>query len=90
MSRIVLLLQVKCWQIRRQTKAPQAAGTIHTDFERGFICDEVMKFDDLKELGSIVQVQRVRGWQEGRIITALSNGVCISTLESEIVNSVIS
>ncbi|KAJ0975728.1 hypothetical protein J5N97_017693 [Dioscorea zingiberensis] len=44
--------KVKCWQIRRQTKAPQAAGTIHTDFERGFICAEVMKFDDLKELGS--------------------------------------
>lgn len=34
-------LQVKCWQIRRQTKAPQAAGTIHTDFEKGFICAEV-------------------------------------------------
>ncbi|KAJ6905361.1 obg-like ATPase 1 [Populus alba x Populus x berolinensis] len=44
--------EVKCWQIRRQTKAPQAAGTIHTDFERGFICAEVMKFDDLKEFGS--------------------------------------
>ncbi|KAG6790842.1 hypothetical protein POTOM_007011 [Populus tomentosa] len=57
----LLFSWVKCWQIRRQTKAPQAAGTIHTDFERGFICAEVMKFDDLKELGSIVQVQRVRG-----------------------------
>ncbi|XP_074272018.1 obg-like ATPase 1 [Silene latifolia] len=44
--------KVKCWQIRRQTKASQAAGTIHTDFERGFICDEVMKFEDVKELGS--------------------------------------
>ncbi|KAK4386441.1 LRR receptor-like serine/threonine-protein kinase GHR1 [Sesamum angolense] len=46
------LAKVKCWQIRRQTKAPQAAGTIHTDFEKGFICAEVMKFEDLKELGS--------------------------------------
>lgn len=36
------LMQVKCWQIRRQTKAPQAAGTIHTDFEKGFICAEVV------------------------------------------------
>lgn len=44
--------EVKCWQIRRQTKAPQAAGVIHTDFERGFICAEVMKFEDLKEMGS--------------------------------------
>ncbi|XP_011624023.1 obg-like ATPase 1 isoform X2 [Amborella trichopoda] len=33
--------EVKCWQIRRQTKAPQAAGAIHTDFERGFICAEI-------------------------------------------------
>jgi ribosome-binding ATPase YchF (GTP1/OBG family) len=32
---------VKCWQIRKQTKAPQAAGAIHTDFEKGFICAEV-------------------------------------------------
>lgn len=44
--------EVKCWQIRRQTKAPQAAGAIHTDFERGFICAEVMKYEDLKALGN--------------------------------------
>lgn len=34
------------------TKAPQAAGVIHTDFERGFICAEVYKYSDLVELGS--------------------------------------
>lgn len=34
------------------TKAPQAAGVIHTDFERGFICAEVYKYNDLVELGS--------------------------------------
>jgi len=44
--------EVKCWTIRKYTKAPQAAGVIHTDFERGFICAEVMKFDEFKELGS--------------------------------------
>ena len=44
--------EVKCWTIRQGTKAPGAAGVIHTDFERGFICAEVMSFDDLKELGS--------------------------------------
>ncbi|KAG6423581.1 hypothetical protein SASPL_113982 [Salvia splendens] len=44
--------EVKCWQICRQTKVTQTAGAIHTDFERGFICAEVMKFEDLKELGS--------------------------------------
>lgn len=37
-------LQVKCWQIRKQSKAPQAAGAIHTDFERGFICAEVYTY----------------------------------------------
>jgi len=44
--------EVKCWTIRKGTKAPQAAGVIHTDFERGFVCAEVMKFDEFKELGS--------------------------------------
>ncbi|GAX73034.1 hypothetical protein CEUSTIGMA_g486.t1 [Chlamydomonas eustigma] len=44
--------EVKCWQIRKGIKAPQAAGTIHGDFERGFICAEVMTYADLKELGT--------------------------------------
>ncbi|XP_024982382.1 obg-like ATPase 1 isoform X2 [Cynara cardunculus var. scolymus] len=59
--------EVKCWQIRRQTKAPQAAGAIHTDFERGFICAEVMKFDDLKDLGSEAAVKAAGKYkQEGK------------------------
>ena len=44
--------EVKCWTVRNGAKAPSAAGTIHTDFERGFICAEVMKYDDLVELGN--------------------------------------
>ncbi|XP_027196303.2 obg-like ATPase 1 [Dermatophagoides pteronyssinus] len=44
--------EVKAWTIQKGTKAPQAAGRIHTDFEKGFIMAEVMKFDDFKELGS--------------------------------------
>lgn len=44
--------EVKCWTLRLGSKAPQAAGIIHTDFERGFICAEVMKFDDLDRCGS--------------------------------------
>ena len=44
--------EVKCWTIREGTKAPQAAGVIHTDFERGFICAEIMRFDDFERLGS--------------------------------------
>ena len=39
-----------CFQ--KGTKAPQAAGCIHSDFENGFIMAEVVKFDDLKEAGS--------------------------------------
>jgi len=44
--------EVKCWTIRKFTKAPQAAGSIHSDMMNGFICAEVMKFVDYKELGS--------------------------------------
>jgi len=44
--------EVHAWTIARGTKAPQAAGKIHTDFERGFIRAEVMKCEDLFELGS--------------------------------------
>ena len=38
-------------------KAPQAAGVIHTDFERGFIAAEVVHYDDLVELGSQVKAK---------------------------------
>ncbi|MEW5302457.1 MAG: hypothetical protein WDW36_005239 [Sanguina aurantia] len=62
--------EVKCWQIRKGTKAPQAAGTIHTDFEKGFICAEVMKFEDLKELGSEVAAKAGGKYrQEGKNYT---------------------
>ncbi|KAK4779127.1 hypothetical protein SAY86_006655 [Trapa natans] len=65
---VTCFLLVKCWQIRKQTKAPQAAGAIHSDFERGFICTEaVMKFDDLKELGSESAVKAAGKYpQEGK------------------------
>ncbi len=49
--------EVRAWTVRRGSKAPQAAGVIHSDFERGFIMAEVMKYDDLKELGSEVAVK---------------------------------
>ncbi|KAI8091194.1 GTP-binding protein YchF, partial [Gilbertella persicaria] len=44
--------EVRAWTVRKNTKAPGAAGVIHSDFERGFIMAEVMKYDALKELGS--------------------------------------
>ena len=45
--------EVRAWTIKKGTKAPQAAGKIHTDFERGFIRAEVVSFDDLMECGSM-------------------------------------
>jgi obg-like ATPase 1 len=42
---------------QKGTKAPQAAGKIHTDMEKGFIMAEVMKFDDFKEEGSETAVK---------------------------------
>ena len=45
--------EVRAWTIKRGTKAPQAAGKIHSDFERGFIRAEVVAFDDLKMCGSM-------------------------------------
>ena len=44
--------EVRAWTIKKGATAPEAAGTIHTDFERGFIAAEVMKYDDLVSLGS--------------------------------------
>ena len=44
--------EVRAWTIKRGTKAPQAAGKIHTDFERGFIRAEVVSYDDLMACGT--------------------------------------
>ena len=45
--------EVRAWTIKKGTKAPQAAGKIHTDFEKGFIRAEVISFDDLMECGTM-------------------------------------
>ena len=45
--------EVRAWTIPQNTKAPQAAGKIHSDFERGFIRAEVVKYDDLVTYGSV-------------------------------------
>ena len=49
--------EVRAWTIKKNTKAPQAAGVIHSDFERGFIRAEVMSYDDLVRLGSAAAVK---------------------------------
>ena len=45
--------ECRAWTIRRGTKAPQAAGKIHTDIQRGFIRAEVLAYDDLRRCGSV-------------------------------------
>ena len=52
--------ECRAWTIKRGTKAPQAAGKIHSDFERGFIRAEIVAFDDLRECGSMAAA-RERG-----------------------------
>jgi len=49
--------ETRAWTIRRGTKAPQAAGVIHSDFENKFVCGEIMTYDDLREYGSEAAVK---------------------------------
>lgn len=49
--------EVRAWTIKKGTKAPQAAGKIHTDFERGFIKAEIVSYDDLISCGSMIQAK---------------------------------
>lgn len=49
--------EVRAWTIKKGTKAPQAAGKIHTDFERGFIKAEIVSYDDLISCGSMTQAK---------------------------------
>ncbi len=49
--------EIRAWTIPKVAKAPQAAGVIHSDFERGFICAEVYNFDDLMKCGSEAKVR---------------------------------
>ena len=69
--------EVRAWTIRRGTLAPQAAGKIHTDFERGFIRADVVKYDDLvglgdynacKEKGKVQSVGKDYVMQDGDIV----------------------
>eukprot|EP00415_Alexandrium_ostenfeldii_P001333 UN1333 len=59
--------EVRAWIIRKGFKVPQAAGVIHTDFENGFICADVMAFAELKEKGSEAAMKAAgRYRQEGK------------------------
>ena len=48
----IKLPEVRAWTVPEGTKAPQAAGRIHTDFERGFICAEIIDYESLVGAGS--------------------------------------
>ena len=49
--------EVRAWTIKVGTKAPQAAGKIHSDIERGFIRAEIVNYDDLVECGSVANAR---------------------------------
>jgi obg-like ATPase 1 len=59
--------EVKAWTIRKGTTAPQAGGQIHTDFEKYFVCAEIMSYEDLKAAGSESAVKAAGKYkQKGR------------------------
>jgi len=74
--------EVRAWTIMKGTHAPQAAGTIHTDFERGFIKAEVASFDDFKELhagqASMAKVKEAGKYrQEGKTYVMQDGDICV-------------
>ncbi len=70
--------EVRSWTIHKGMKAPQAAGVIHTDFERGFICAEAFKAEDLLRLGSEAKVKEAGLYrQEGKEYVVQSGDVLL-------------
>ncbi|XP_059488298.1 obg-like ATPase 1 [Neocloeon triangulifer] len=62
--------EVKAWTVQKGAKAPQAAGRIHTDFEKGFIMAEVMHYNDFKEEGTEANCKAAGKYrQQGRNYT---------------------
>lgn len=53
----IKLPEVRAWAIQEGTKAPQAAGRIHTDFEKGFICADIIDFNTLAVTGSFIKAR---------------------------------
>lgn len=74
--------EVRAWTVREGSKAPQAAGVIHSDFERGFIRAEVIRWDKLAQAGGLVAAKG-KGWvrtegkdyvmQDGDVMNVLFN-----------------
>ena len=68
--------EIRAWTVKRGAKAPQAAGEIHSDFERGFIRAEVISWERLIEAGGLASA-RTRGWlrTEGKDYTVQDGDV---------------
>jgi GTP-binding protein YchF len=68
----------RAWTVRRGAKGPEAAGTIHTDFERGFICAETIAYDDYVGLGGELAARNAgKMRQEGRDYTVKDGDVML-------------
>jgi GTP-binding protein YchF len=53
----IKLPEVRAWTVKKGTRAPEAAGKIHTDFQKGFICVEVIDYDTLMNVGSYMEAK---------------------------------
>jgi len=70
--------EVRCWTIRKGTKAPQAAGVIHSDMEDGFICAEVYAYKDFKKCGGTETAVKSGGkyQQQGKNYVVQDGDIC--------------
>lgn len=73
--------EIRCWPIKRGTLAPQAAGVIHGDFERGFIKGEIVAFEDFKNLcdgkKSLAPIKAAGKYkQEGKSYVVQDGDIC--------------
>lgn len=70
--------ETRAWTIKRGTLAPQAAGRIHTDFEKGFIRSETIAYDKLMEAGGKLSVAKEHGWlrSEGKDYEVKDGDIC--------------
>ena len=70
--------ETRAWTIKRGTLAPQAAGKIHTDFEKGFIRSETISYDKLMEAGGKLSAAKEHGWlrSEGKDYEVKDGDIC--------------
>lgn len=70
--------ETRAWTIKRGTAAPQAAGKIHTDFEKGFIRSETISYDKLMECDGKLSAAKEKGWlrSEGKDYIVKDGDIC--------------